>query len=407
MANQKTDLRCYLTNAGIAAENNAIALGRKLPIKEMVFGSGLLPDGDDPRQQTALIKEELAVPCAMVTHDDNPTLLTFKGDIPVDQGGFHINEVAIRLEDGTLYNYARSTGDYKPTPEQGATESIRYVVDMYTNNAGTLECKVDLSGVYADYEDLEKCVKKSDAATNADIDNESVAPKHVNLPELWRAFKKAMVRTSTPQENPNTLLESGAYRVEPHDNNPTPDHFYSYIVFGNGINVIGQIAISVSSLKAYTRTYNTGWTDWTALYSSVNKPTKSDVGLDKVENYEATSSITDGSTTKYLLAKAAKVLNDKLTTGFTLSDAGNGYIKFPDFLGGFIIQWGKRTDSTITGSVSFPITFPDLAYTVIGTSTFDNGSIAVMNIGAVGFSYSQLHGGQNGAGPFNWIAIGK
>ncbi|PML25092.1 phage tail protein [Vibrio lentus] len=165
MANTDTDLRCYLTNAGIAAENNAIQLGRKLPIKEMVFGSGVLAEGEDPRNQTTMINEQFKVPCAMITHIDNTTLLTFKGDIPVDVGGFNINEVAIRLEDGTIYGYARGTGDYKPTPEQGATESIRYVVDMYSTNVSTIECKIDLSNVYVDYEDLNKEISSHNASS--------------------------------------------------------------------------------------------------------------------------------------------------------------------------------------------------------------------------------------------------
>ncbi|MBF4449076.1 hypothetical protein ERJ76_26075, partial [Vibrio anguillarum] len=94
MANQDTDLRCYLTNAGIAAENNSIQLGRKLPVKEMVFGSGLLVDGSDPRLQTTMIQEEYAVACGMLFDPENPTLLVFKGDLPADIGGFHIHEVA-------------------------------------------------------------------------------------------------------------------------------------------------------------------------------------------------------------------------------------------------------------------------------------------------------------------------
>ncbi|MCG9785390.1 phage tail protein [Vibrio brasiliensis] len=167
MANIDTDLRCYLTYSGIAAENNAIQLQRKLPIKEMVFGSGVLPDNQDPRNQTTMINEVLVVPCAMVTHDDNATLITFKGDIPVDRGGFNINEVAIRLEDNTIYGYARGTGDYKPTPEQGATESVRYVVDMYTTNVPVLECKIDLSSVYADYEDVEQAKLEASLALEA------------------------------------------------------------------------------------------------------------------------------------------------------------------------------------------------------------------------------------------------
>lgn len=159
MANQETDLRCYLTNAGIAAENNSIQLGRKLPIKEMVFGSGLLADSGDPRLQTAMIKEEYVVPCGMLFDPESPTLLVFKGDLPADVGGFHIHEVAIRLEDGTLYGYARGKGDYKPTLEQGATDSVRYAIEMYTTNASIVECKIDLSKVYVDWEDLEVRVK--------------------------------------------------------------------------------------------------------------------------------------------------------------------------------------------------------------------------------------------------------
>ena len=159
MANQDTDLRCYLTNAGIAAENNSIQLGRKLPVKEMVFGSGLLADGSDPRLQTTMIQEEYAVPCGMLFDPESPTLLVFKGDLPADVGGFHINEVAIRLEDGTLYGYARGKGDYKPTIEQGATDSVRYAVEMYTTNASNVECKIDLSKVYVDWEDLEVRIK--------------------------------------------------------------------------------------------------------------------------------------------------------------------------------------------------------------------------------------------------------
>ncbi|EPP24986.1 phage tail protein [Vibrio fluvialis] len=154
MADENTDLRCYLTNAGIAAENNSIQLNRSLNVTEMVFGSGVLADESDPRAQTAMISEEYAVPCAMLFDEANPTLLVFKSDLPADVGGFHINEVGIRLEDGTIYGYARGKGDYKPTLEQGATDSVRYAVEMYTNNAGIIETKIDLSSVYADYEDL-------------------------------------------------------------------------------------------------------------------------------------------------------------------------------------------------------------------------------------------------------------
>ncbi|EKO3497128.1 phage tail protein [Vibrio fluvialis] len=170
MADENTDLRCYLTNAGIAAENNSIQLNRSLNVTEMVFGSGFLADEKDPREQTAMIKEEYAVPCALLFDEDTPTLLVFKGDLPTDVGGFYINEVGIRLEDGTIYGYARGKGDYKPTLEQGATDSVRYAVEMYSSNADNVAAKIDLSTVYADWEDLEATKKKAedDLAAHAD-----------------------------------------------------------------------------------------------------------------------------------------------------------------------------------------------------------------------------------------------
>ncbi|ELV8648189.1 phage tail protein [Vibrio fluvialis] len=169
MADENTDLRCYLTNAGIAAENNSIQLNRSLNVTEMVFGSGLLADEEDPREQTAMIKEEHAIPCAFLFDEETPTLLVFKGDLPADVGGFYINEVGIRLEDGTIYGYARGKGDYKPTLDQGATDSVRYAVEMYSSNADNVVAKIDLSSVYVDWEDLEAAKKKAEDDLSAHV----------------------------------------------------------------------------------------------------------------------------------------------------------------------------------------------------------------------------------------------
>ncbi|MCG6363874.1 phage tail protein [Vibrio fluvialis] len=221
MADENTDLRCYLTNAGIASENNSIQLNRSLNVTEMVFGSGLLADEKDPREQTAMIKEEYAVPCALLFDEDTPTLLVFKGDLPADVGGFHINEVGIRLEDGTIYGYARGKGDYKPTLDQGATDSVRYAVEMYSSNADNVVAKIDLSTVYVDWEDLEERIaahktetdphkqyeQKSNSATNEDIDSESTFEKHIKLPQFWRAL--------TPQRLVDKLWLGLAARIFP------------------------------------------------------------------------------------------------------------------------------------------------------------------------------------------------
>ena len=57
------------------------------------------------------------------------------------------------------------------------------------------------------------------------------------------------------------------------------------------------------------------------------------------------------------------------SAGFAISLATNGYIKFPSWLGGLIIQWGTSAnvavDTNIT--VSFPLAFPQSCYIVILT----------------------------------------
>lgn len=62
---------------------------------------------------------------------------------------------------------------------------------------------------------------------------------------------------------------------------------------------------------------NTGWTD---VFTALTPPTKAQIGLPLVPNYSATSSLTDSSTTKFLLAAAGKNLQDN-----KLSKTGQAY----------------------------------------------------------------------------------
>lgn len=62
----------------------------------------------------------------------------------------------------------------------------------------------------------------------------------------------------------------------------------------------------------------------------------------------------------------------KLRMSFAASFAQNGYIAFPSWLGGLVLQWGYGTASVInnatdlTGTVSFPIAFPSALYSFTG-----------------------------------------
>lgn len=73
----------------------------------------------------------------------------------------------------------------------------------------------------------------------------------------------------------------------------------------------GIMWLDTSSSPWVLKRRNSANTGWIEHYDTSNKPSKSDVGLSNVPNYSATASLTDGSTSKFALAKATKDLEDK------------------------------------------------------------------------------------------------
>lgn len=69
----------------------------------------------------------------------------------------------------------------------------------------------------------------------------------------------------------------------------------------------------------------------------------------------------------------------KLRAGFAISLAQNGYIAFPSWLGGLILQWGRAADGDITSGtlVSFPVAFPKECFAVFVTARDQGQSVGI------------------------------
>lgn len=102
--------------------------------------------------------------------------------------------------------------------------------------------------------------------------------------------------------------------------------------------------------------------------------------------------------------------------GFAASFTTNGYVKFPSWLGGWVVQWGTITSiayNATAQSFSFPITFPTAClgivskgFASVGTTVF--ADINIQAYGTAGVS-TYIASCNSGTGVINtrWLAFGN
>ncbi|WP_273829635.1 MULTISPECIES: phage tail protein [Pseudomonas] len=162
-------------------------------------------------------------------------------------------------------------------------------------------------------------------------------------------------------------------------------------------------------IKAWNAPVNQGSIDIAALEGLARQATETNIGLARI----ATQTQVEGGSDD-----ATFVTPKKLRRGFALSLASNGYIAFPSWLGGLIVQWGYvQTASTVTANtfiytpVTWPIAFPNalLAATTsivtgIASNSFTNTSIEGRTL--TGGTWVYACGVNNGKPILSYIAIG-
>jgi hypothetical protein len=107
----------------------------------------------------------------------------------------------------------------------------------------------------------------------------------------------------------------------------------------------------------------------------------------------------------------------KLRLGFAVSIGTRGYVAFPTWLGGVVIQWGKETTVTGSTTINFPLATMSNCYSVVGTAdqsiSSDIEYVGFSSISATNFTANTCYfpqvGGTvvPGGNTFWWIAIGK
>lgn len=108
------------------------------------------------------------------------------------------------------------------------------------------------------------------------------------------------------------------------------------------------------------------------------------------------------------LDDATIVTPKKLRKGFAISLETNGYIVFPSWLGGLILQWMTTSHSGENIAVNMPIAFTTACRFAIVNMQSDNGAAVVMNKTTTSLNGSATLSGQNATGTntYNWLALG-
>jgi phage-related tail fiber protein len=148
-------------------------------------------------------------------------------------------------------------------------------------------------------------------------------------------------------------------------------------------------------IKAWNAPINQGNIDIAALETLATQATEIKLGTAKIATQTQADAGTDDATI---------VTPKKMRWGFQIQKAINGYIVFPSWLGGLIIQWGNNTVNAADTLVSFPIQFPNAPCALVfgqneATLSFHNNYLV-----ATGFKYRNAAATYPDA--FSWICIG-
>ncbi|WAT26286.1 phage tail protein [Pseudomonas sp. GXZC] len=164
-------------------------------------------------------------------------------------------------------------------------------------------------------------------------------------------------------------------------------------------------------IKAWNAPINQGNIDIAALVALAGQGTETNQGTAKISTQALVDQGADDSTI---------VTPKKLRWGVYFSFGTNGYVAFPTWLGGWIIQWGSVNDNVSDAfNAPFPIAFPAAVYKVIpvmrgamsdnqSVSCYWDKSVTTLNTARVARRYNN-NGGSVGtaAQGYEYVAIGK
>ena len=439
MTDQNSQFFAILTAVGEARQANANALGVPWTFAQMGVGDANLTDPIPSRTQTRLINERRRAPLNQVSVDPkNPSVIIAEQVIPPDEGGWWIREIGLYDAAGDLVAVANCAPSFKPLLSQGTGKTQVVRLNLVVTSSANVQLKIDPAVVLATRQYVDSQIlnvlpanKVASRYTMVEVNERGVVQQGYNPTTLAEygitdamPFGAGGLMSTVPHiSGPLAALHVSQFvAVSPLTTDKPlpidygagfhlkyPDKNYSLELIG-GMN---------SDWFGFRRIDDQGNGAWRTLWheGNFNPATKADkattldgYGIAKATDAEAEAG-TDNSkavTPLRVFQAIAKMVRQatesvagllrlatqdevdlgigadtavtpaKLRMNFAFHAARVGYIAFPSFLGGLIIQWRNTPVSpTEDVHVSFPIPFPRAVFSVLTTCDYAPGSGAL------------------------------
>lgn len=442
MIDQNSQFFAILTAVGEAKQANATALGQPWTFSQMGVGDANNTDPIPNRTQTRLINEWRRAAVNQVRTDPaNPTIIITEQVIPADVGGKWIREIALYDADGDMVAVANCAPSFKPLLVQGTGKTQIIRMNFIVANTASVVLKIDPAIVLATREYVDSQIVE--AMVKMDFKHSVLVATTANIVlsgvqtidgALLPADARVLVKNQTvAKENGLYVVSStGVWkRTQDADSSVevTPGLFVS-VETGN-VNgdsvwqlvtdapiVLGTTALAFEMAVGRTGVSAGSYANVTVdkcgrVIAGTNPATLAGHGITdaytKLEIALMTAQATDVKLGTAKIAIQSQVdagLDDetivtpkKLRFGFSFLAAQNGYIVFPSWLGGLIIQWMQVSNTNSLGSGfssnAYPIPFPKAAL-----------GAAKINLATSGGGYATSDVSYNGIDKdsFSWLA---